>query len=279
MVKIGVHVSAAVSLDLSLDRAREIGASCTQIFISPPQQWARTFHSEAEIEAYKAKTNKTRIGPNFIHAAYLINLASDKPELVQKSIDWLIYSQKMAEKLGIEGTIFHIGSSGSKEKGSVIDQVIDAIKQILQQSSSNLILETSAGAGNTIGDTFSELGQIIKGVGDSRVKICLDTQHIFASGYDIRTKEGLGKVIKKFDQEIGLEKLVAVHANDSKTELRSHNDRHENIGEGFLGKKTFKNILNHPAFKDIPFIIEVPGFANSGPDQDNINILKSLISS
>ena len=278
MPKIGAHVSAAVSLDLSFKRAEEIGAECTQIFISPPQQWAKTLHSETEIQTYREQAKKTRIGPNFIHGVYLINLASGKPELVQKSIDWLIYSQEMAEKLGAEGTIFHIGSAGSRGQEEAIKQVIKAISQILEHSQTNLILETSAGAGNTIGDTFQELGQIIKGGGDRPVKIYLDTQHIFASGYDIRTKEGLDKVVGEFDKEIGLDKLVAVHANDSKTELGSHKDRHENIGEGLIGKEAFRDILNHPTFKDLPFILEVPGFTNSGSDQDNIKILKSLLS-
>lgn len=279
MPKVGAHVSAAISLDLSFGRAKDIRAECTQIFVSPPQQWQKTFHSDTEIKAYKEQAKKTRIRPNFIHAAYLINLASDKPELVQKSIDWLVYSQETAEKLGVEGTIFHVGSAETRGEKEAITQVIRAISQILEYSSSNLILETSAGAGNTIGDTFKELGQIIKGVGDERVKICLDTQHIFASGYDIRTKEGLEKVIGEFDREIGLERLVAIHANDSKTEFGSHKDRHENIGEGLIGKEAFRNILNHPAFKDLPFILEIPGFTNTAPDRDNIKILKGLLPS
>lgn len=278
MPKVGAHVSAAISLDLSFDRAQEIGAECTQIFISPPQQWAHTPHYEEEVKKFITLANKTRITPNFIHAVYLINLASQNPQNLQKSINWLIYSQKIAEKLGVEGTIFHIGSAGAMDRGEALKQVVKAIEQILQNTGPvNLILETSAGAGNTIGDEFFELGEIIKKIGDVRIKVCLDTQHTFASGYDWRTKEGTKKAVEEFNREIGLDKLVVIHANDSKTELGSHKDRHENIGEGFIGLEGFKIILNHPVFETLPFILETPGFSNTGPDQANIQLLKSLI--
>lgn len=277
MTKIGAHVSAAGSLDLAFDRALEIGAECTQIFISPPQQWFKKVYSQENILQYRQKAIHTGIGPNFIHGAYLINLASENPLNVAKSVDWLIYSQRTAEQLGIEGTIFHIGSSGKMERNQALDQVTKAIYKILEKTGdAQLILETSAGAGNTIGDEFFELGKIIKDLKDPRVKVCLDTQHIFASGYDIRTKKGLEKTMEEFDREVGVDLIVAIHTNDSKTELGSHRDRHENIGEGLIGKESFTQILNHPTFKNLPFIIETPGFANTGPDEKNIQILKSL---
>lgn len=278
MTKIGAHVSAAGSLDLAFDRALEIGAECTQIFISPPQQWFKKVYSQENILQYRQKAIHTSIGPNFIHGAYLINLASENSLNVAKSVDWLIYSQRTAEQLGIGGTIFHIGSSGKMERNQALDQVTKAIYKILEKTGdAQLILETSAGAGNTIGDEFFELGKIIKNSKDSRVKVCLDTQHIFASGYDIRTKKGLEKTMEEFDREVGVDLIVAIHTNDSKTELGSHRDRHENIGEGLIGKESFTQILNHPTFKNLPFIIETPGFANTGPDEENIEILKSLV--
>ncbi|MCL5783911.1 MAG: deoxyribonuclease IV [Patescibacteria group bacterium] len=277
MPKVGAHVSAAGSLDLSFERAQEIGAEATQIFISPPQQWLHSNHTEEEIARYKDQANKTRIEPNFIHAAYLINLASPNPELVKKSIDWLIYSQKVAEKLWAEGTIFHIGSFKDTTEEQALKQVIEAIKTIIKSTGNvTLILENSAGAGNLIGDQFSELGKIIRQVNDPRLKVCLDTQHAFASGYDFRTKEGLKKTLAEFDREVGLANLVAIHANDSKVEFGSHRDRHENIGEGFIGLEGFKNLINHPALQNIPFILEVPGFDNNGPDKNNVQLLKSL---
>lgn len=279
MVKIGAHVSAAGSLDLLFERAQAIGAEATQFFITPPQQWLQTKHSEEVFSKFKEQAKKTQIEPNFIHATYLINLATQNPEHLKKSIDWLTYSQKTAEKLGVDGTIFHIGSSGKGDREEGIKQVIRAVEEILKNSGQvDLILETSAGSGNTIGDKFAELGQIIRGVGDSRIKVCLDTQHTFASGYDWRSKEGTETAVEEFDREVGLDKLVVIHANDSKTELDSKKDRHENIGEGFIGIEGFKNIINNPAFKNLPFILEVPGFDNSGPDKKNIELLRSLVS-
>lgn len=278
MPKIGAHVSAAGSLDLLFERAGSLGAETTQFFITPPQQWLQTQHSEEVFSRFKEQAKKTQIMPNFIHATYLINLASQNPEHLQKSIDWLAYSQKTAEKLGVGGTIFHIGSSGKGDREEALIQVVKAVSQILENTGDiNLILETSAGSGNTIGDEFVELGEIIKGVGDSRVKVCLDTQHTFVSGYDWRSKEATEKTIEEFDKEIGLDKLIAIHANDSKTEFNSRRDRHENIGEGFIRLEGFKNIINHPSLKNLPFILEVPGFDGKGPDKENIELLKSLV--
>jgi deoxyribonuclease IV len=278
MPKVGAHVSAAQSLSKNFERAEGLGAECTQIFISPPQQWAKTNHSDEEIKDYRRKTETSNIHPNFIHSIYLINLASANPENLQKSIDWLIYSQKMAEKLGIEGTIFHIGSAKKLGKEPAIKQVVQSIKEILKNSDQvNLILENSAGAGELIGDKFDELGEIVKAVNNPRVKICLDTQHAFASGYDLRAKEGVDRTLTEFDQKVGLQNLAVIHANDSKTELNSHRDRHENIGQGLIGLEGFKNLVNHPALTEIPFILEVPGIVGSGPDKNNVLLLKSLM--
>lgn len=277
MPRVGAHVSAAKSLDLSFDRAKELGAECTQIFISPPGQWVQTFHTPGEIREYRKKGETYQITPNFIHAIYLINLASPNPELVQKSISWLIYSQKEAEKLGVEGTIFHLGSLKDTPKEEATVQIIKAIIDILKNSGqAQLILENSAGAGNLVGDNFSEIGKIINSAGDPRLKFCLDTQHAFASGYDLRTKEGLEKTLEELDLRISLKNLVAIHVNDSKTEFNSHLDRHENIGQGLIGLEGFTNIINHPSLQNLPFILEIPG-EGLGPDTNNIKLLKSLL--
>lgn len=277
MPKIGAHVSAAVSLDLSLDRAKEIGAEVTQIFISPPQQWAQTNHPEDEIEQYVKKSRELGLTENFIHGTYLMNLATQDPQHLQKSKDWLIYSLNMAEKLNIKGVIFHPGSHKGNGFEGALDQMVESIKEILEKSPEKpfLILENCAGSGGVIGN-FSELGQIIKRVGDKRVKVCLDTQHAFAYGYNLSHGEGLERLIEDFDEEIGLENLAVIHANDSKMECGTLRDRHENIGEGFIGRAGFENIINHPKLSEVPFILEVPGFSGNGPDKENVELLKSL---
>jgi apurinic endonuclease APN1 len=138
------------------------------------------------------------------------------------------------------------------------------------------VLENSAGMGGAIGSRFDELGRIIREAGSPRVKVCLDTQHAFAAGYDLKTKDGLEAAMSEFEERIGLDRLVAVHANDSKCPLAGGVDRHENIGEGHIGLDGFENILSHPAFAEVPFLLEVPGFANEGPDRRNVDILKAV---
>ncbi len=282
MPKVGAHVSSAISLELSFERARKIGADCFQIFISPPQQWLQTEHSEEEINKFLELQQASGIGPNFIHGTYLVNLGTQKEEHLQKSIDWLVFGMNMANKLNMKGVIFHIGSHKGNGFDTVLKQISDSLKQILSKSpkhpnSSKLILETSAGGGGTIGRDFKELGQILQEVNDPRLKICLDIQHVFAAGYDVREPLTLKDVLEEFEEQIGLNNLAVIHANDSKTEYKSLKDRHENIGEGLIGSDGFSALVNHPSLKDIPFILEVPGLAGTGPDKENVSLLKSLI--
>lgn len=279
-MKIGAHVSSAGSLSSSFDRACEIGAECTQIFISAPQQWAQVVHREREIEEYRKKQNESGIGPNFIHGAYLINLATGNPQNLRKSVEWLIYSQKEASRLGMVGTIFHLGSHLGAGFEEVKKQVCNSLANILSQSAHDtmLILENSAGAGGAVGSKFSEIGELIQTLKDKRLKVCLDTQHAFAAGYDMKTQAGLKSTFEEFGEKIGLGNLAVLHVNDSKTELKSGKDRHENIGNGFIGIEGFKNLLALPEVTDIPCILEVPGFKNKGPDKENLTVLKKLAS-
>src|SRR4030042_1491349 len=139
-----------------------------------------------------------------------------------------------------------------------------------------LILENSAGMGGSIGAGFGELGAVMRELADARIKVCLDTQHAFAMGYDVASAGGLQAALAEFEREIGLEKLVAVHANDSKVPLGGGRDRHENIGEGAIGREGFRVIMAHPAFRELPFILEIPGLHNLGPDKENLDILKGI---
>lgn len=279
MGKIGAHVSAAISLDLAFGRAENISAECFQIFISPPRQWSKLEHSREEIELFRNKGLKSGIGPNFIHGTYLISLGTQNPEHLAKSVSWLVYALNWADKLGMMGVVFHLGSHKGAGFEKVLTQISDSLKSVLtktKSSNTKLILENSAGAGGNIGAKFSELGKIINRVGDDRLKICLDTQHAFASGYDLKTPIGFRDFLAEFGEEVGFSNLALIHANDSKTEYKSGKDRHENIGEGFLGLDGFKNVIKNEAFKSVPFILEVPGFSGNGPDSENIEALRKL---
>jgi deoxyribonuclease-4 len=277
-MKIGAHVSGAGGLDLAFGRAEAMGAECFQIFLSAPQRWLDPEIKTDVIERFKANATTTQIGPNFVHGSYLINLGADSSEHLEKSITWLRYGLNSCGKLGIKGVIFHIGSHKGNGFDNVKTQVSESIKKILSTTPDNveLILETSAGAGGNIGGTFEELAELIKLSNDKRVKVCMDTAHVFASGVDLRTVAGVEKAITDFDNTIGLDKLVVVQANDSKVDFGSNRDRHENIGEGFIGQEGFKNILANKRLAEVPFILEVPGFKDEGPDKENIDILKKL---
>lgn len=280
MLIIGAHVSTAGALHYSFNRAHDIGAQATQIFISPPQQWAQVAHSDQAIAEFLAEQKATGITPTVIHGAYLINLATDNPANLEKGISWLKYSQKTAARLNILGTIFHLGSHKGRGFDSVKTQVCKALEEILAETPENvlLMLENSAGAGGSVGGKLSELGELIKTVNHPQLAVCLDTQHAFVSGYDLRTPEGVEQLLTEFEQHIGLDKLAVIHCNDSKTEFNSGRDRHENLGEGFIGKDGFAYLINHPTLQDVPFILEVPGFEDDGPDKENVDFLKSLVS-
>lgn len=277
-MKIGAHVRTAGGVDLAIDRAQEIGAEAIQIFSGAPQAWKRKVYKPGEVESYKQKVAETGIEPAFIHGLYLVNLASQKPDLLAKSLDALTQEMQAAHLIGARGVIFHLGSHKGAGYEQCVEQLVEYVRKVVGATPDDtwLILENSAGQGGSIGSNFAELGRILRDSGSDRVKVCIDTQHAFAAGYDWTTTEGTAKAMKEFDKEVGAGNLVAVHANDSKCELAGGRDRHENIGEGHIGRQGFLNILSHPAFKDVPFLLEVPGFEDTGPDAKNVQILKAL---
>ena len=185
---------------------------------------------------------------------------------------------ELAAEVKALGVIFHAGSHKGAGFDAVRPQTVASLRRVLEQSPVGpwLILENSAGMGNHIGAGFSEMGRILDGVDGDRMRVCLDTMHAFAAGYDVATEDGLEEAVSEFDREIGLDRLVAVHANDAKTEFASGVDRHENIGDGHIGIPGFEVIMGHPAFRNTPFILEVPGFGRKGPDAENIRILKEM---
>jgi deoxyribonuclease-4 len=275
--KIGAHVSTAGGLFTALGRAEEIGAECIQIFGASPRAWQTKMPDAEEIRKFKEEEKRSGIGPVYLHASYLINLGSPKKNLVEISIKNLSAHLKIAELLGAAGLIFHIGSSAGMDKVSSIEQVISAMKEILKEVSgeSFLIMENAAGGGEKIGKDAEELGYILKKVGSKRVKVCIDTAHAFESGVIKEySPAGIKEFLDKWDKEIELQNIVAIHANDSKTPWNSHNDRHENIGEGYIGLKGFKELAKEKRLWDKAWLLEVPGFDNEGPDKKNVDILK-----
>lgn len=277
-MKIGAHVRSGGGVDKAIDRALEMGAEAIQIFSGAPYAWKRKNYTQAEVDAFHEKSEETGIGPAFIHALYLVNLASSDEALLARSYDALVAEMKAASLINAGGVIFHIGSHMGAGYDARFRQVVESVQRIVENTPDDayLVLENAAGMGGAVGSKFAELGTIIREAGSDRVKVCLDTQHSFAAGHDVRTRDGLEKMLAEFEREIGLKRLVAVHANDSKIPLGGGVDRHANIGEGHIGREGFVNILSHPAFADLPFLLEVPGIEDKGPDKENVEILKAL---
>jgi len=277
-MKIGAHVRTAGGVDKAIDHAVEMGAETIQIFSGAPYAWKRKKYTEAEVEAFKKRIEETGIEPAFIHGLYLVNLASSDEALLARSFDALVGDMKAASLIGAKGVIFHIGSHMGAGYDAKLNQVVEYVGKVVDNTPDDawMILENAAGMGGAIGSKFAELGTIIRESGSDRVRVCLDTQHAFAAGHDLRTRAGLDKMFEEFDRDVGLERLVAVHANDSKIALGGGVDRHANIGEGEIGRDGFVNILSHPSFAEIPFLLEVPGIEDHGPDKENVEILKSL---
>ena len=277
-MKIGAHVGASGGLTTAFERASAIGAETIQIFGAPPQTWRRRIIRPEECEAFRAGMKETGIQPVFLHGPYLINLATETREQLTKSTDALTGDPKLASAIGAQGVIFHIGSHKGVGFEQVLPQVADALRKVLADTPDDawIILETSAGQGGSVGSKFTELGAIIRAVDGPRLKVCIDTEHAFAAGYNLADAKALARVMQEFDGEVGLDRLVAVHANDSKIPLGGGVDRHDNIGEGHIGRAGFEAIMAHRAFRDVPFLLEVPGFDKEGPDKANVDLLKKI---
>jgi deoxyribonuclease IV len=278
-MQIGAHVSTSGGVATCFDRAEAIGAEAAQIFLTPPQQWRSNKVEPDQVLDFHKRAAASSVDSVFVHGVYLINLATTDTVMLTRSTSSLKSSLNTCAQLGIKGVIFHLGSHKGQGLDSVFDQICRACLEVLEAAPSDawLILENSAGAGGNIGSQFYDLGRIIRQVGSERVKVCLDTQHCYAAGYDVATAEGLEATMSEFEQEVGFDKLVAVHANDSKVELGAGRDRHENIGDGLIGVDGFRRILGHRAFQNVPFLLEVPGFGEAkGPDAPNIDLLKKL---
>lgn len=281
-MKIGAHVSTAGGLQTCFERAAAIGAECVQIFESPPQQWGTARLTDDQAEAFKAAREAAGIGPVFIHGKYLMNLASADAKIFKTSVSTLRSSLNVAGRIGAQGVIFHTGSHKGLGLEAVFDQICEAAASVLAETPEEtwLIFENSAGQGGTIGSQFADLGQILKRIDSPRAKVCIDTCHAFAAGYDLSTKEGVAAALRELDAKVGLSNVAAVHCNDSKTKLGAGRDLHENIGEGHIGRAGFEALVAHKGLRHVPFLLEVPGFkldgAGKGPDKPNVDLMKEI---
>lgn len=272
---LGVHCSVSGGLENSFKEAGELQTDAMQIFTRNQRQWKAKPIGADEKTTFRAAAAASEVRVLFSHCSYLINLAAENEEIRQKSVEALREEVVRCTELGLSYCVLHPGAAGSRDFVTAMDQIAEGLLYVLKatkESNVQILLENTAGQGTSVGGTFENLAYISSKVNHPRVAYCFDTCHAFVSGYDLRTEEGCHKTFQHFDAILGLKNLKVFHLNDSKGELGSHLDRHENIGKGKLGLEPFRYIMNQ--FKEIPKVIETP--KEDDWDQINLALLRSL---
>lgn len=287
-MRFGAHVSASGGISKAIARGEAIGCESLQVFTHNPRTWKPINHSDAEITAFREGAARAGMGPIVSHGLYLMNLGApdiDLPSgppgkpatsvrnIYRLSITSLTQHLEIGERLGLAGVILHVGSSKGSTTDEAITRIAAGIRMAFEASpgTCQVYLENTAGAGDTIGRTFAQLKAVWDEVENpDRLGVCLDTQHLFASGYPIHEPGGIDHVLADFDQVLGIAQLRCLHLNDSMTAFGSNRDRHENLGDGEIGAEGMRSILSAPALQDLPVILETPGIDGEGPDLENM---------
>lgn len=275
---IGSHVSPAGGPARAIERGVEKGCDAIQIFNQSPRQWKPTVYSDQQVEDFRAAMEKSRVQALLVHAVYLLNAASDVKEFRDKTRTSLIASLRAGDALGARAVVLHAGSAKTGKVAPAIKRAGTVIKQALGESEHcALHLENTAGAGGTLGRSFEELAGLIDAAGGSkRLGVCLDSCHLFASGYDIRTEEGLASVIDDCVGTVGKGRIGSLHLNDSRTPLGSNRDRHADVGEGELGRRGCAVFLSEPRFEGLPLVLETDGPDGHGADRAQVTLTRRL---
>jgi deoxyribonuclease-4 len=272
---IGVHVSPAGGPAKAVERGVERGARSIQIFNQNPRQWKPREYSAEEVADFRTAMAESDVDALLIHAVYLLNPASEDADFRAKTLASLRTSLRAGAALGAHAVVLHPGSA--LKAGGAVDAAIDRAGAVIAEALAEsedcpLHLEDTAGAGGTLGRSFEELARLLEVAGgDERLGVCLDSCHLLASGYDIRTAEGLGEVLDEFDRVVGLDRLGSLHVNDSATPLGSNRDRHINLGDGEIGRAGIAAFLSEPRFEGLPCVLEGPGAKGKGVDRDDMD--------
>jgi len=277
-VLIGAHVSPAGGLPKAVERGVERGCRAIQIFNQSPRMWRPTAYGEDDFLAFREAMAASPIEAVLIHAVYLLNCASDDPDIRAKSLESLTHSLRVGHAIGAAGVVLHPGSAKQGHVGEAIARAGETIREALADSASSrdgdgceLHLENTAGAGGTLGRSFDELAQLLEAAGgDARLGVCLDSCHLLASGYDIRTNAGMGAVLREANRKLGRGRVRSLHLNDSQTPLGSGRDRHANLGHGELGEHGCMAFLSAPGLQRLPCVLETPGENRSGASREEV---------
>lgn len=277
-MNIGAHVKGGGTLIPSLAAGNAIGATSIQIFTQSPRMWKPSLYSDEVLEKFReAHAAHPTIGEVFCHATYLINVATPDPELLAKSQAALTHNMSVGRRMGSAGVVVHTGSHMGQGFDAQLPQIASTFLRALDESDPSpagvadcpLLIENTAGAGGTVGRSLDEIEAMFGACGfDERLGLCIDTQHLWASGGDFSTMEGAQRLVDEIDQRIGLHRLKCFHLNDSKIVLGGNKDRHANIGEGEIGVEGLATLMGHPAMRNVPMQLEVPGDGDGPRAQD-----------
>lgn len=274
-LRIGAHVSVSGGAEKAIQRQKDVGGNCGQIFAGSPRGWKVAEYSEEEAEQFSEARKESDQSPYCIHSTYLVNLATPKDDLFEKSVNCLQQELYAAEILGIEYVVFHPGSHTGSGRENGIERIVEGIEELEIPEEVTLLLENTAGKGTTIGKSFGELRQIMDEVEDDSVAVCVDTCHAHAAGYELREENGFNDFLQELEEDLGLENVELLHLNDSKDEKGSEKDNHEHIGEGNIGEKGFRNIVNNEKLEDKPMVLETPE-SNGKGYKENLEKIKEL---
>jgi len=280
---LGAHMSIAGGVGNALLDGKKVDCDAIQIFTKSSRQWAAKPYSKEEIAQFHANRKETGVASVVAHDSYLLNLGSPDAGLRKRSVAAFIDELERCEVLGVTNLIAHPGAHVGAGEAAGIKTIaisLDEVHKACPGYTTKVTLEITAGQGSNLGYRFEQIGQIIDATKESdRLRVCFDTEHAFAAGYDIRTKDGYERTFSEFNDAIGVERLAAFHLNDSKKEFHSRVDRHEHIGKGFIGVEAFRLLMNDQRFWGLPMCLETPKGPDLKEDRENLALLRSLIES
>ena len=279
-MRLGAHESIAGGIYKAFDRAASVGCEAVQIFVKPNRAWAAPALSDDDVHRFRVRAAETGIRPVVGHTSYLLNLASPKDDLWQRSIDTLVFELDRCHRLGVPWLVLHPGAHVGSGEEAGLTRMAHGLGEVLRRTEdleTQVLLETTAGMGTKLGYRFEHLAWLREETsGGERLGVCLDTCHVFAAGYELRTAEGYRSTMDAFDAVIGLEHLKAIHLNDCKAALGGRRDRHEHIGKGHIGLAGFRRVVNDPRLAHLPGLLETPKSDDLHEDEDNLAVLRRL---
>ncbi len=278
---LGAHMSIAGGVGNAFLEGKKVDCDAIQIFTKSSRQWASKPYTKGEIEQFHRNRKETGIGAVVAHDSYLLNMGSPDAALRKRSVAAFIDELERCEVLAVTNLIAHPGAhvgAGELDGIKTIAKSLDEVHKACPGYGAKVTLEITAGQGSNLGYRFEQIGNMIDATKESeRLRVCFDTEHAFAAGYDLRTKEGYERTFSEFDEIIGIERLAAFHLNDSKKEFHSRVDRHEHIGKGFIGIEAFRLLINDKRFWGLPMCLETPKGPDLKEDRENLDLLRSLI--